>query len=320
MNPAPVIRVSHVTHRYDTLTALDDVSFTVDKGEIYGLLGPNGGGKSTLFKILSTNMLPSSGELSMAGIDLKEEPDAARSRFAVIFQHPSLDDKLSVYENLRHHGWCHGLSGEKLKEQIRRLLEQLGLSDRNGDRVEDLSGGMRRKTEIAKGLLTKPQIIFMDEPSTGLDPGARRNLWDIIKKLNQEQGITFVVTTHLMDEAEHCDSIGILDRGEIVVRGKPEPLKAEIGSELVEIQTDQSESVRDVLHSEYDIDSDSVDGTILFERADGHSLIPELMEKLSGKIQGIAVRQPTLDDVFLHFTGHRFEEGENQSGDVSDAI
>ncbi|MBS1272545.1 MAG: Daunorubicin/doxorubicin resistance ATP-binding protein DrrA [Candidatus Marinimicrobia bacterium] len=174
--------------------------------------------------------------------------------------------------------------------------------------MEALSGGMRRKVEIAKGLLSNPKIIMMDEPSTGLDPGARKNLWELITRLNREENITFVLTTHLMDEAEHCHKVGILDEGELVTYGTPSELKAEVGGELVEIQTDEPDAICELLSDNHNIDANILDDALYFEELNGHNLIPELMEELQGRFQGISVRQPTLDDVFVHFTGHRFEE------------
>jgi len=317
MNSSPIIAVSHITHRYDSVVALDDVSFLVQPGEIFGLLGPNGGGKSTLFRILSTIMLPSSGELSMGGVDVKGSPEAARTQFAVIFQHPSVDEKLTVRENLRHHGWCYGLGGKALQNRIEDLLSRFKLTERAGDRVETLSGGMRRKVEIAKGLLSNPDIIMMDEPSTGLDPGARKDLWEMITTLNQDEKITFVVTTHLMDEAEHCHKVGILDQGNLLTYGPPSELKSDVGGELIEIQAADPGAVRDMLEQDYDIHANILDDALYFEQSDGHNLIPELMEVLHGHIQGISVRKPTLDDVFVYFTGHRFEEGDHMPEDDS---
>lgn len=319
MTDSFLIDVNHVTHRYGSLTALDDVTFQVPSGSMFGLLGPNGGGKSTLFKIFSTQLLPSAGNISISGLNLYDNPDEIRNRLAVVFQHPSIDTKLTVRENLRHHGWLYGLRGRDLSDRIAEILRRFTLKTRAGDRVETLSGGMRRKVEIAKGVLSRPEILLMDEPSTGLDPGARRDLWELIRELNRNDSITIVVTTHLMDEAENCDTIGILDQGHLVTIGSPGELKKSVGSQVIEIQTDHVDGVISFLKTQYAADFTTLENKVLFEHRRGHELIPELMEALASEVSGIAVRQPTLEDVFIHYTGRRFEEPtENRLGMTND--
>ncbi len=320
MSVSPLIQVSQISHRYGDLTALRDISLTVNAGEIYGLLGPNGGGKSTFFRLLSTMMLPSGGNISVCGFDVKKSPDEVRSQIGVIFQHPSVDDKLTVAENLKYHGLCYGVRGDLLKQRISSLMQQLGLSERKNDRAENLSGGLKRRVEIAKGLIAEPKILLMDEPSTGLDPVARRDLWDLIRQLNEEEGITFIVTTHIMEEAENCSRIGILDHGVLVAEGTPNELKSEIGGDMVEIQTGNAQQFANDLQADYQISPQIVQQTVRFEKQDGHHFIPQLVEHFPGRIDGITVRKPTLEDVFIHQTGHAFGNGEaatEQSGETT---
>lgn len=304
-----MIRIHGLTHRYGSLTALHEVSLEVKQGTLFGLLGPNGGGKSTLFRILSTAILPTVGEVQVSGHSVRNAPDAVREQMAVIFQSASLDGKLTVYENLRHYGYCFGLSGRTLRDRISGLLEQLDLSARRDDLAETLSGGMQRKVEIAKGLLSRPRLILMDEPSTGLDPGARSDLWELVKRLNRDEDITFMITTHLMEEAEHCDTIGILDRGHLVATGEPEQLKREVGGEVVEITSQNATALARDFTRTFQIHPEVLSDRLRFESEDGHKLIPEIIESFPGQIESVTVRKPTLHDVFIHYTGHAFENG-----------
>jgi len=226
------VDVEGLTHRYGERTALDGVSFSVRSGEVFGLVGPNGGGKTTLFKILSTALAPSSGSARVAGVDVRD--GAVRRRIGVVFQSPSLDGKLTVGENLLHHGHLYGLSGSGLKERIGEELTRFGLKDRMGDRVEKLSGGLQRRVELAKSLLHRPEVLLLDEPSTGLDPGARRDLWDALRGL---KGVTVLLTTHLLEEAERCDRMAILHKGKIVALGEPLTLRGEIGGDVVTVRS-----------------------------------------------------------------------------------
>ena len=219
--------VEALTHRYGERVALKGVSFQVAKGEIFGLLGPNGGGKTTLFRILSTLVMPREGNVRMFGIDVVREQVEIRRRIGVVFQSPSLDRKLTVLENLRHQGHLYNLRGPGLQSRIDQLLSRFGMSDRKGDLVETLSGGQRRRVELAKGLLHKPQVLLLDEPSTGLDPRVRRELSDYLERLRDEDGMTILLTTHLMEEADRCDRLAILDRGELVALSTPRELKEE---------------------------------------------------------------------------------------------
>ena len=224
--------------------ALKGVSFTVHEGEIFGLLGPNGGGKSTTFHILSTYFTPTGGSAQLFGHDVVREPEKVRREIGIVFQSPGLDKKLTVRENLTHQGHLYGISGKPLQERIDAILARVGLSDRSHDIVETLSGGLKRRVEVAKGLLHKPKLLLLDEPSTGLDPGARRDLWDYLKELQKTEKMTIVVTTHLMEEAEKCDRVAILHEGSLVALGTPAALKQEIGGDMVSVETADPEGLR----------------------------------------------------------------------------
>ncbi len=230
---ASVISVQNLVHRYGDRTALNGVSFDVRPAELFGLLGPNGSGKTTLFRILSTLMIPSAGRATIMGCDAAQEPARLRRQIGVVFQAQSIDLKLTAYENLWHQGHLYGLRGADLKQRIDEILSRVGLADRAGELVETFSGGMQRRIELAKGLLHHPGVLLLDEPTTGLDPGARRDLWQYLQILRDEERVSVLVTTHLMEEAERCDRLAIMNEGNLVALGTPEELKAEIGGDIV---------------------------------------------------------------------------------------
>src|SRR5689334_14097934 len=239
----PALTTDRLTHRYGERVALDRVSLRVNAREIFGLLGPNGGGKTTLFRILSTLVKPTNGSASILGLDLARDMGPIRRRLGVVFQAPSLDKKLTVRENLAHQGHLYGLSGKSLGERIDHLLLEFNLRDRARDLVETLSGGLQRRVEIAKCLLHRPEILLLDEPSTGLDPGARIDLWQTLYRLRDQQSVTVLLTTHLMEEAERCDRVAIIDRGKIVAEGTPEELRAGIGGEVISARAQDATSL-----------------------------------------------------------------------------
>lgn len=308
MTANPAIEIEGLTHRYGTRTALEAVSFSVGSGEIFGLLGPNGGGKSTLFRILSTLLTPTGGAARIFGEDVVRAPLAVRRQIGVVFQSPSLDGMLSVEENLRHQGRLYGLRGAMLRARIAELLERLGLSDRKNERVATLSGGLRRRVEIAKGLLHQPPLLLLDEPATGLDTGARRDLRLYLQQLRSESGVTIWLTTHLMDEADGCDRLGILDRGRLVALGSPQDLKQKIGGDVIVLETPEPEQLRDQIRQRFGGDASVLAGRVRLERPQGHKFITDLVESFPGQIEGVTFSRPTLEDVFIHETGHRFWE------------
>ena len=313
----PAVEVEDLRHLYGSRQALAGVSFRVSRGEIFGFLGPNGGGKTTLFKILSTLMPATGGTVRVLGWDLAREARAVRMRLGVVFQRPSLDPKLTVAENLRHHGHLYGLHGGALRNQAQGMLARLGLADRAADLVETLSGGLQRRTELAKGLLHQPDLLLLDEPSTGLDPGARRDFMAYLHKLRAEDGVTVLLTTHFIEEAERCDRVGILQQGRLVATGTPEELKRRIGGDVVVVRAKDPEGLRRKIRDRFGAEPALVEGTLRLERPRGHEFARELVEAFSGEVQGVTFGKPTLEDVFIHLTGHRFWGDEAAGGEAA---
>ncbi len=286
--------------------ALKGISFTIQEGEIFGLLGPNGGGKSTTFHILSTYFSPTGGRAVLLGHDVTREPDAVRRDLGVVFQSPGLDKQLTVRENLKHQGHLYGLSGHFLKDRIDAMLSRVGLLDRGDDLVQTLSGGLKRRVELAKGLLHQPKLLLLDEPSTGLDPGARRDMWDYLMELKKGERMTMLVTTHLMEEAEKCDRVAILHEGMLVALGTPAALKKEIGGDVISVETANPEALKGQIQKKFNVSAEVVDGVLRIERPNGHEFIPQLVGAFPGQITSVTLGKPTLEDVFIKHTGHRF--------------
>jgi ABC-2 type transport system ATP-binding protein len=315
---ASVISVQNLVHRYEERTALNGVSFDVRPAELFGLLGPNGSGKTTLFRILSTLMIPTAGHAVIMGYDAAKDPSSVRRQIGVVFQAQSVDKKLTAYENLWHQGHLYGLRGAALKKRVGEILSRVGLADRAKERVEAFSGGMQRRVELAKGLLHHPGVLLLDEPTTGLDPGARRDLWQYLQILRDEEGVSVLVTTHLMEEAERCDRLAILNEGNLVAIGTPAELKSEIGGDviLLEAAIDASllaEHIRARFHVEAVVHGNQV----RIERQAGHRFVSDLVEAFPGEIQAISVSKPALEDVFIRRTGHKFwseQREENPDG------
>ncbi len=301
-----VIVVDNIRHRYDGRVALDGVSFQVRSAELFGLLGPNGSGKTTLFRILSTLMLPSEGRALIQGRDAAKDPNGLRRQIGVVFQAQSVDVKLSAAENLRHQGHLYGLRGAALRGRIQEMLGRVGLADRAHERVETFSGGMQRRVELAKGLLHHPSVLLLDEPTTGLDPGARRDLWQYLRILRDEEHVTVIVTTHLMEEAERCDRLAILNQGKVVALGTPAELKHEIGGDVILLEADDPESLAQRIRARFGVEAAVLAGKVRIERENGHRFITDVVEAFPGEIQSVSVSKPTLEDVFIHRTGHRF--------------
>jgi ABC-2 type transport system ATP-binding protein len=298
-----VIEVKNLTHRYGDRVALSNVSFEVKKGEIFGLLGPNGGGKSTLFRILSTMMAPTSGAAFIAGHDVEHDAAAVRRAIGVVFQTQSLDKALTVEENLRAQGHLHGLSGADLGERMERAMERLGLADRRKDMVETLSGGLRRRVEIAKALLHRPQVLLMDEASSGLDPAARRDLSRHVESLRANDGVTILLTTHILEEAGRCDRLILLHQGGIVAHGTPAELRARIGGDVVVLEVADPQDMAVAIEQRFGVHPSVMDGQLRVEIKDDHRFITEVVEAFPGSIDSVGLHKPTLEDVFVHETG-----------------
>lgn len=303
------IELDRIAHDYGTRRALDNLSFAVGCGEIFGLLGPNGSGKTTLFRILSTLMVASGGAARIQGFDAAREPNQVRQQIGIVFQARSLDPKLTVAENLKHQGHLYGLHGALLRTRIQEVLARVGLLDRATDLVETLSGGQQRRVELAKGLIHSPEVLLLDEPSTGLDPGARRDLWLYLRTLRDQEGVTVLVTTHLMEEAEHCDRLAILNEGKLVALGSPGELKAQIGGDVVAFETAGPEQAAELARRIVDrfaVSPVVVEKVVRVEREQGHRFAAEVVETFPGLTEAVSVARPTLEDVFIDRTGHRF--------------
>ena len=301
-----VISVQDVVHRYGDRTALNGVSFDVRPAELFGLLGPNGSGKTTLFRILSTLMIPSGGHAQIMGFDVARDPNNLRRHIGVVFQAQSIDVKLTAAENLWHQGHLYGLRGPTLKARITEMLNRVGLADRAREKAETFSGGMQRRLELAKGLLHHPSVLLLDEPTTGLDPGARRDLWQYLAILRDEEKVTVIVTTHLMEEAERCDRLAILNEGKVVALGTPNDLKHEIGGDVILLDAKDPDTLAQKIRARFQMEAQLLHGQVRMERENGHLFIPDVVEAFPGEIEAISVSKPTLEDVFIHRTGHRF--------------
>jgi ABC-2 type transport system ATP-binding protein len=300
------LEVENLSHSYQTRRALNSVSFGVSCGEIFGLLGPNGSGKTTLFRILSTLMPVTSGTVRVLGHDLTTEVKAVRSLLGVVFQHPGLDGKLTVVENLRHHGHLYGLAGKTLRYRISELLERFGVSDRAKERVEVLSGGLQRRVEIAKAMLHSPRVLLLDEPTSGLDIVVRRQLSDYLDVLARTENILVLLTTHLLDDAEACDRVGILDEGKLVALGEPEELKAQVGGDVVLIESMDNENLCTVIAERFGVSTVLTDNQLRVECERGHEFVRDVVAAFPDEIQSVRFGKPTLEDVFIKLTGSPF--------------
>jgi len=314
LSTALAVQASNLVYEYPVRgqttprRALDGISFDVRRGEIFALLGPNGGGKTTLFKILSTAFSPKQGTASIFGYDIRKQADEVRRRIGVVFQSPSLDKKLTVLENLRYHGQLYGLRGRELHDRVTEMMERLAVADRARHLVETLSGGLARRVELAKGLLHRPDLLILDEPSVGLDPGARHDLWLYLQKLRDKEGVTILVTTHLIDEGDRSDRVLVLNEGRIVALDSPAALKEQIGGDVISIATKEPDRLSGRIKERFGIVPASFNGTLRIEKRAGHAFISQVVDAFPDMIEGVNLSKPTLEDVFIARTGHRFWE------------
>ncbi|MEW4451754.1 ABC transporter ATP-binding protein [Bremerella sp. JC817] len=302
------VSIENVSHRYGKRQALDQVSLAIDPGEIFVFLGPNGGGKSTLFRLLSTLMSLQQGEISILGHGVRTHKQQVRQQLGVVFQMPSLDKKLTVLENIHQQAALYGVTGQTLHDRTELLLSKLELADRRHDIVEDLSGGLRRRVELAKGMLHSPKVLLLDEPSTGLDPAARQAMWRYLEFLRSDQGVTVVLTSHLLEEAEKADRIAILDQGKLVALDTPDALKESIGGDTITIRTRQPQGLIERLQTELNLVATEVSEFVRLETEDGPGTIRAIMQVASDQVDSITLAKPSLEDVFIHMTGRQFTE------------
>ncbi len=322
MSATSIIIADELTKRFGELAALDKVSLEIEKGELFGLLGPNGAGKTTLISILSTMLAPTSGTARVCGFDVQRKQDAVRRCIGVVFQDPSLDDELTGEENLDFHGRLYGMGGALRQERIDAVLGLVDLQSRRKDLVKTYSGGMRRRLEIARGLMHRPGVLFLDEPTLGLDPQTRRRIWNHIRDLKESFGITIILTTHYMDEADHlCDRVAIIDKGKIVSLDTPGALKAAIGGDMLELDvSDPDPRFLESVTELDDLEEMSVEnGKLLLTVRRGESFIPVVVSKAqtySVHIHSVAMRKPNLEDVFIKLTGREIrDETITEAGD-----
>jgi len=306
----PAISVSALTKRYGEIEAVRGIDFEVSTGETFGFLGPNGAGKSTTIKILCTLADPASGTARVAGHDVVKERDTVRRNIGLVFQDTTLDNYLTGEQNLRFHADLYGVPKAAFGPRLRQVLEMVGLWDRRGGVVSTYSGGMQRRLEIARGLLHAPRVLFLDEPTVGLDPQTRASIWEYINDLKTREDITIFLTTHYMDEAENCDRIAIMNQGRIVALDTPEALKAAVGKDRVQITTADDEAAIASLRSTFGIEAGMHSGEVTFAVPDGERFVPRLFAELGVPIRSVSVASPSLDDVFLSHTGSTISDAE----------
>jgi len=311
----PVITVRELTKKYDDLEAVRNVSFDVSPGEIFGFLGPNGAGKSTTISILCTLLHPSAGRATVAGFDVEAQQLEVRRRIGLVFQDTTLDEYLTAEENLRFHAELYGVPRATIPGRVEQIMGMVGLWDRRDSLVRTFSGGMKRRLEIARGLLHSPRVLFLDEPTVGLDPQTREHIWSYISELRRKEDITIFMTTHYMDEAEYCDRIAIIDNGEIVVSGTPDELKALIGKDRVSIRTEDDEAAIASLRERFGVEATISEGAVTVHVPDGETFVPRLFKELGVGIRAVSVARPSLDDVFMTFTGRTIRDAESSNAD-----
>jgi ABC-2 type transport system ATP-binding protein len=314
MSKRHIIEVEHLVKNYKELVAVNDASFSVEQGEVFGLLGPNGAGKTTVISILCTLSKPTSGRALVNGFDITRQQAQVRQSIGLVFQDPSLDDRLSAMENLEFHARVYNVPAPLIKERIEQVMTMVELWERRHDIVKTFSGGMKRRLELARGLLHRPKVLFLDEPTLGLDPQTRHRLWDFILGLRRTEGTTVFLTTHYMDEAEYTNRIAVMDYGKIIALDSPRGLKGMVGGDVISLSTVDNTKAQAELQERYQINAARDGEQITFEIAGGERFIPVLVKELKTEILSVSLRRPTLDDVFLKLTGHRLRDEAVKNG------
>jgi len=310
-----IIEVENLTKKYGDLAAVNNVSFTVKPGEIFGFLGPNGAGKTTTINILCTLTKPTSGRASVAGLDVVHRQSQVRQMIGLVFQDPSLDERLSALQNLRFHALVYSVPASVREQRIEQFLKMMELWDKRHNKVQTFSGGMKRRLELARGLLHHPRVLFLDEPTLGLDPQTRNRMWEYILELRRQEATTIFLTTHYMDEAENADRIAVIDYGKLIAMDTPAKLKRMVGKDIVSLKTDDNDKAMAEISRRYQIEARRDGDGLCFEVANGEEFLPVLLREFSTLIVSVSMRRPSLDDVFLKLTGREIREE-----DVSDTF
>lgn len=305
-----MIEVDGLAKHFGAIEAVKGVTFSVQPGEIFGFLGPNGAGKTTTINMLCTLVNPSAGTARVNGFDVVHQRSAVRRSIGLVFQQTTLHEYLSADQNLRFHGYAYAIPADLRERRMTELMEMVDLADRRKGSVRTYSGGMKRRLEIARGLLHHPKVLFLDEPTLGLDPQTRRHIWDYLLRLREQEGLTIFLTTHYMDEAEYSDRIAIIDHGQIVGMDTPDGLKRSVGGDLVTVEVADGEAGAAEIRQRYAVEATARDGTVSFSVSEGREFLPEFVKTFSQSIHSIDLRRPTLDDVFLHLTGREIRDSE----------
>jgi ABC-2 type transport system ATP-binding protein len=306
----PIVDVRSLARRFGALEAVTGVTFHLTAGEIFGFLGPNGAGKTTTINMLCTLLTPTAGGATVDGFDVVRQRSEVRRSIGLVFQQPTLDEYLTALQNLRFHGYAYGIPADVRERRMRELLEMVELWDRRDSDVRTYSGGMKRRLEIARGLLHHPRVLFLDEPTLGLDPQTRRRIWQYLLDLREREGLTIFMTTHYMDEAEYCDRIAIIDHGAIVGLDTPGALKDRVGGDLITMRAADVAAAASEIRQRYAIEPQVSDGTIRFHVPQGETFLPDFVRSFGQPLQSIGLSRPTLDDVFLTLTGHEIRDEE----------
>ena len=313
---AAAVEVDGLVKRFGEFAAVDDISFAVEPGELFGFLGPNGAGKTTTISILCTLLRPSGGRASVAGFDVERQPGAVRSSIGLVFQEITLDDYLTGAENLKFHAVLYGCPPGQVRNRAAPLLEMVGLTDRADQQVRFYSGGMKRRLEIARGLLHAPRVLFLDEPTIGLDPQTRVHIWDYVDTLRERESTTMFLTTHYMDEAERCDRIAIIDQGRIVAIDTPDALKASIGDDVVTVVTADDATALGEVTRALGVNGEITEDGVRLRVPRGEEFVPTLLDNVGGvDVRSVSVRRPSLDDVFIEYTGRAIRDAEAGAND-----
>jgi ABC-2 type transport system ATP-binding protein len=310
-----IISVENLTKIFDGITAVDDISFKVEEGTIFGFLGPNGAGKTTTINILCTLLSPTSGSASIAGHDCTKESSVVRKAIGIVFQDTTLDKDLTAYENLIFHAYLYNVAKNEMRDRVDNVLRFVDLYDRKDDLVKKFSGGMKRRLEVARGLIHRPRVLFLDEPTLGLDPQSRTNLWEFIAELPERHNVTIFMTTHYMEEAEVCDRIAIIDKGKIIAMGTPDELKKTVGGDVVSIMTTDNINAKKEIERLFGFDVSEKEKELYMTCSKGDTCIPEIIRTIGEKVLSVRVQRPTLNDVFLKLTGKTIREEEVSSND-----